>query len=158
LQHRELKIMVYEHSQSGRAIVSVLVISGLIVMAVSGLVVAATGSLIGLVGLVSVPILIVVGYLFGSMYVRVDDHLLSWQFGPGLWKKTIALNEVVAIAPAQFTWWYGYGIRATPKGWLYRVSGDDAVGVTLRSGKTVFIGTDEPDRLVAALQRRGAGV
>jgi len=48
-------------------------------------------------------------------------------------------------------WWYGLGIRLTPHGWLYIVSGLDAVEIVRISGKKFRVGTDEPQALVTAL-------
>ena len=52
-----------------------------------------------------------------------------------------------------FDWWYGWGIHLTPYGWLYNVSGWDAVAITLRNGRRVSLGTDQPNELCAAIRR-----
>ncbi len=49
-------------------------------------------------------------------------------------------------------WYYGWGIRLTPHGRLYNLSGLEAVEVQLNTGKKFRIGTDEPDALVRALR------
>ena len=41
--------------------------------------------------------------------------------------------------------------RHTPHGWLYNVSGWEAVEITLPSGKRFRLGTDEPRRLEQVL-------
>ena len=38
-------------------------------------------------------------------------------------------------------------------GWLYNVSGFDAVAMTLRDGRTFALGTDDPHGLVDAIRR-----
>jgi len=48
-------------------------------------------------------------------------------------------------------WWYGWGIRWTPRGWLYNVSGLAAVELTLTDGRRLRIGIDEPERLCEAI-------
>ena len=48
-------------------------------------------------------------------------------------------------------WWYGWGIRRIPSGWLWNVSGLDGVEFRLESGKAFSVGIDEPDALVAAV-------
>jgi hypothetical protein len=54
-------------------------------------------------------------------------------------------------------WYYGWGIRITPRGWLYNVSGLDAVELALKNGKCVRIGSDEPHALARAIDHaRGA--
>ena len=40
----------------------------------------------------------------------------------------------------------------TPHGWLYNVSGYEAVEIALASGKRLRLGTDEPHRLAQALR------
>jgi plasmid stabilization system protein ParE len=48
---------------------------------------------------------------------------------------------------------YGWGIRLTPSGWMFNVSGLDAVELTLRSGKRFRIGTDDPRDVIQALEK-----
>lgn len=95
--------------------------------------------------------LVLIGWVFSQLTVVVEDGALSWHFGEGFWKKSLSLSEIVSAHAVRTRWWYGWGIRLTPKGWLYNVSGLDAVEIKTRDGKTVLIGTDEPDKLAAAL-------
>ncbi len=143
--------MPYRHTQSGALMLWILAAAGAFVFAVTWL---ASGEPFNTIVLIVLAVLAVVGYLFSSLTVEVDAPRLSWHFGSGFWKKSVVRGDIVAVEIAQMKWWYGYGIRITPRGWLYRVSGNDAVGVTLASGKTLFIGTDEPDKLAAALSPR----
>ena len=46
---------------------------------------------------------------------------------------------------------YGWGIRYPFDGWLYNVSGLQAVELTVKGEGNLRIGTDEPETLVAAL-------
>ena len=46
--------------------------------------------------------------------------------------------------------WLGH---LTPYGWLYNVSGLDAVAITLRDGRKFALGTDDPEGLVTAIRR-----
>ena len=92
-----------------------------------------------------------VSWLFSSLTVEVTPTELKWSFGPGFWKKRIVRTDIADAAATRSKWWYGWGIRITPQGWLYNVHGLDAVAVTNHNGKTVLIGTDEPDALLDAL-------
>jgi len=49
-------------------------------------------------------------------------------------------------------WYYGWGIRFTPHGWLYNVSGLHAVEIELKNGKKYRIGTDVPENLEKAIR------
>ena len=48
-------------------------------------------------------------------------------------------------------WWYGYGVRKVPNGWMYNVAGLDAVELELGEDRVFRIGTDDPAALMAAL-------
>lgn len=90
--------------------------------------------------------------LFSTLTVTVTDQWLRCQFGPGLIRHRIQLSEVQRVEPVRNAWWYGWGIRLTPHGWLWNVSGLDAVELTYLNGKKFRVGTDQPARLVEAIQ------
>ncbi len=96
----------------------------------------------------------ILGVLFSSLTIEVDDQELRWRFGLGVWRKSVALADIVIATPVRNPWWYGLGIHLTPYGWLYNVGGLDAVQIVLRDGRRVRLGTDEPDRLAHALAPR----
>jgi hypothetical protein len=45
-----------------------------------------------------------------------------------------------------------YRLNLTPYGWLYNVSGFDAVAITLRDGRKFALGTDDPHGLTTAIR------
>ncbi len=69
-------------------------------------------------------------------------------------RKRVSVAKIVACEPIRIRWWYGWGIHLTPYGWLYNVSGLDAVAITLRNGQKFALGSDDPQGLAEAL--RGA--
>jgi len=96
-------------------------------------------------------LLIFLGWLFSSLTVEVTGDEVKWFFGPGFWKKRLERSDIKAASEVGTHCWYGWGIRYTPQGWMYNVSGLKAVRLTRTSGKTILIGTDEPEALLAAL-------
>ena len=50
------------------------------------------------------------------------------------------------------TWYLGWGIRGIPHGWMFNVSGFDAVGLYLASGKRFRIGTSDPSGVISAIR------
>ncbi len=70
----------------------------------------------------------------------------------GLICKKIPLAEIAACEPIRIRWWYGWGIHLTLYGWLYNVSGFDAVAIKLRDGRKFALGTDDPDGLATAIR------
>ena len=96
--------------------------------------------------------MVVVLALFASLTVEIDPEHLRIRFGIGLIRKRFPLDQIDTCRPVKNSWIYGWGIRLTPHGWLYNVSGQEAVELKMKSGKTCRIGTDEPEVLTAALQ------
>lgn len=89
---------------------------------------------------------------FATLTITVNDRTLQLRYGVGLIKKRFPLNEIAAGRVMKNPWYYGWGIRYTPRGWPYSVSGLHVVELDMRNGKQVCIGSDEPRTLVAALE------
>ena len=140
----------YSHTQTGSllrlaALVPAPFIIGAAVLAHDTRVLAVVGPL--------VVILAIIGLIFSSLTIEIDADALRWWFGLGVWRKRIVLEDIASAAPVRNPWWYGFGIHRTPRGWLYNVSGLDAVEICLRGGRTLRLGTDEPGKLASALAR-----
>ena len=97
-------------------------------------------------------VLVLVILLFGNLTVEIAGGHLRIRFGVGLIRKSWRLDQVDRCRPVRNSWVYGWGIRKIPGGWLYNVSGLDAVELKMKSGKACRIGTDEPQALCAALE------
>ena len=135
----------YEHTQIGHVIIWSLLAIILIASGFAGL----SHREIPLV--VSI-ILLVCLVLFYKLRITIEDETLCASFGPGIIRKRVRLAEIVGCEPIRIRWWYGWGIHLTPFGWLYNVSGLDAVAITLRTGRKFALGTDDPHGLLAALR------
>jgi hypothetical protein len=98
--------------------------------------------------------LAVVHWLIYSMTVEVSGRELRWHFGPGFWRKRIALSDIARVERVRLPWWYGIGIKYTPRAWVYLVTPGDGVEVRTVNGETVRIGTDDAERLAGALASR----
>lgn len=99
-------------------------------------------------------LLVLFAWLFSSLKIEVNDENLVFWFGPGWWRKIIPLAEIVSCKVVRNSWWYGWGIHLTSRGWVYNVSGLQGVEITLTSGKTLRLGTDEPQALASAINNR----
>ena len=139
----------YRHTQVGWMTMGVVVCVTLLETS------ALTSAGIG-VGLVSVTagITLLVAFLFGSMTVTVAEGDIAIRFGIGLIRKRFALSAVRSYRHVHNPWYYGWGIKMIPGGWLYNVAGSSAVELLLEGGKYVRVGTDEPDALLTALRAR----
>jgi len=106
----------------------------------------------------SLPIVVVlVAVLMGftRLHTKVDDTHLEASFRFGWPRKRIPLRDITGARSATFPWYYGYGIRYTLKGWLYRVAGRKGVDVLRRNAPPFRIGTDDPEGLLRALRCHG---
>jgi len=133
----------YEHTQIGHVIIWPLL--AIILITSGGLISDHAPPLF-----VSILLLACV-VLFYRLKITVEDETLCASFGPGIIRRKVPLVEIVGCEPMRIRWWYGWGIHLTPYGWLYNVSGFDAVAITLRDGRKFALGTDDPHGLTEAI-------
>jgi hypothetical protein len=101
-----------------------------------------------------IPFVVIAAFmalLFGALTVEVDHEAIRLRFGIGLIRKTIPLREVQACREVRNPFYVGWGIRLTPMGVVWNVSGYDAVELALPEGRRFRIGTDEPTALASAI-------
>ena len=90
--------------------------------------------------------------LFHSLTVEIARGYLRLRFGVGLIRRQFRLGDIESYEQVRSKWWHGWGIKLTPHGWLFSVSGFDAIQIRLKNGRQYRIGTDEPTALHAALE------
>lgn len=98
-------------------------------------------------------LLAAVGYLFHSLTTEIDGSNLACWFGPGLIRRRFNLSDIASAQPVRNKWYYGFGIRYTPHGWLFNVSGLSAVELVFTDGDRFRIGTDRPEELAEAIAK-----
>lgn len=135
----------YSHTQKGYVTYAGMAI-GVLIVAWAGLKINQP-----LVLYLGLPLIFLLAVISGSLTVKVSTETLLWHFGLGFWKKRIPVTDIEKIEVVRNSWIYGWGIHLTPHGWLYNVSGLRAVQVTLKSNKSLRIGSDEPEALKDAV-------
>jgi hypothetical protein len=101
-------------------------------------------------------VLIILGVclvLFATLTVMIEEDVLEIRFGPGVIQKKYPLKDIESCLIVKNPWYYGWGIRLTPHGWLYNVSGLHAVEIKMKTGKKYRIGTDVPNDLEKAIRQ-----
>jgi hypothetical protein len=96
---------------------------------------------------------------YATLTVEVDATEVRARFGIGLIRKTIPLSDIARCEVVRTPSWWGWGMHWTPSGWLYNVSGRAAVRLEMTSQRPVMVGSDEAERLKAAIdagRARGA--
>lgn len=135
----------YEHRQFATTIVVILIIASAVCFITARLPHSGHTSLI--VGC----ILLLSAVLFSSLKITIADGKLKWAFGLGLLSFQIPLTEIQSAEVTRTRFLEGWGIHLTMRGWLYNVSGYQAVLIKKKLGRQILLGTDQPDELCAAI-------
>lgn len=93
--------------------------------------------------------------VFSTLTVEVTGEQLTFGFLFGVMRRRIQLAEIASAARTSLPWWYGTGVKYGLKGLTYLIWPGPAVAVTLRDGRTVQVGTEDADALLAALAQSG---
>jgi len=147
IAHRDIMVKRYEHTQVGYFITIAIVAA----MVAIGIIMANTG--VNWIATAVLVVLAVVVALFHSLTVIISGEELVVKFGPGVISKRFKLNEIESCQAVRIPWYYGWGIRLTPQGMVFRVSGFHAVQIRLITGKEYLIGTDVPQELEEAIRQ-----
>lgn len=90
--------------------------------------------------------------LMYRMQTEVTNEHVSIRFGVGLIKRIVPLTSVQSVTVISNAWYYGWGVRIMPKGWLYNMSGTKGVELQLKSGRVVRIGSSNPEELAKVVE------
>ena len=135
----------YRHRQFGTLVVSIL---GLAILLLALLLYFVEANPVGIVVLL---ILLLCLGLFWALTVEVTESDVLLMFGFGLIRKSFPTSSIANARAVRNRWYFGWGIRLLPKGWLYNVSGLDAVEIEMTDGSVHRIGTDQPSELLKAI-------
>jgi hypothetical protein len=107
---------------------------------------------LGVVTVILAVILGIVCALFHSLTVRVTRSDIALSFGVGLIRKQFPIGDISRARIVQNRWYNGFGIRKIRGGWLYNVSGFDAIEIQLKNERKYRIGTNQPKELLAVVE------
>ena len=139
---------IYEHKQPGYAIVGLILIPSIfftLVVSLSGEAGAAAPLLIILIFMLGTAV------VFSSLTVKVSAVDVTYHFAHSFFKHAIPVQRITEVRVVRNKIWHGLGIHFIPGGVVYNVSGLDAVEIRLDDGKLIRLGTDEPEKLAAAI-------
>lgn len=141
--------MKYKHTQVGYVVLTAFVV----VFAFIYFMVKTPGTdLRQVVNTVSYVFVLFV-LLFCCLTVSIDEKYVKASFGIGLIRKKILLSDIKSVEVVKNKWYFGWGVRFLgSEGWMYNISGLDAVKFELKNGKKFRIGTDDPSKLAEVLK------
>jgi hypothetical protein len=94
--------------------------------------------------------------LLGRLVIELRGDRLHWRFGFVGWPRwSVALDEIERIELTHARAIHGAGIKGLGRKRLFNVTmGGPALQLTLRDGRTILLGTPEPQRLRAFIEAR----
>jgi hypothetical protein len=105
------------------------------------------------------PLMLAVGVLLAwmcwigrRMTIEVAEGELRAWFGSGWPRYSWPLERIAAVRTVHNPFWYGAGIRFTPRGMLYNVASGPGIEFRLKSGATFRLGSDDAEALAAAIR------
>jgi len=142
----------YEHSQALKALWLVLPLSaaalGLLAWTESD-----SANLQMLAGIIVLHGVLLIA--FGRLKIAIGQGALQWSFGwLGLPRWQVTIADIRGADLTTSRWTEGWGIRFTREGMLYNASGNQCVRLTLKNGRSLRLGTDDPERLMAFITAR----
>ncbi len=137
--------MIYRHTQFGWVVVGLI---GAVILLMLGVGIREIRGILPAMIFLGVVLL-----LFCALTVEIDGDRLRFWFGIGLIRKCIPLDRITTCKSVRNHWFCGWGIRWWGRGWLYNVSGFQAVEIELKTGKRLRLGTDQPEALSQAIHQ-----
>jgi hypothetical protein len=108
---------------------------------------------VSILGIVAI-ILFICLLIFYKLTISIDNTYFSFKLVIGLIGKKYLISDIQSCKSVRNNPLFGIGIRKIPKGWLYNVSGLNAVELIFKNKKSkVRIGTNKPDEIVRTIDK-----
>ncbi|GAG82316.1 unnamed protein product, partial [marine sediment metagenome] len=138
----------YRHMQIGVWTVLILLLVGVLIVPIMLSLMADGQTVIALVTIVLYGLVLA---MFYALTIEISADKLSFWFGFGLIRKSYSLEEIQSATEVKSPWYYLWGIKSIPDGWLYAIGPGTALEIVLKNGKKIRLGTDEPQELKQAI-------
>jgi hypothetical protein len=146
----------YKHTQYGAWMFFVFLITAILIAMVAGAIIAEGRTV---AAIVTISIYLLGVSLFYAFTVQVAEGKIKFWFGIGLFRRSYALSEIKSTRQVKNPWYYFWGVKSIPGGWLYSIAPGHALELVLKNGLIVHVGTDQPKMLRqavnAAIKRAG---
>lgn len=92
--------------------------------------------------------------IFYKLTISIDNTHLSFKLGIGLVSGKFLISDIKSCKPVKNNIFTGIGIRMLSNGWLYNVSGFQAIELTFKNRKSIVrIGTDRPEEIANEINK-----
>lgn len=146
----------YKHTQVGFVTIIMILLVGTFTWIIFDAVIKSSDgqseTMLKITGLVVAGFFILVLAAFYSFTIRAAEGKLSFWFSFGVARKSIPLKEIHSVEVVKNPWYYFWGIKSIPGGWLYSIApGGRAVELVFRDGRLIRLGTNRPEKLQQSL-------
>jgi hypothetical protein len=108
---------------------------------------------VGILGFVVLTLLICL-LIFYKLTITIDDTYIGFSLGTGLIAKKYLISDIQSCKSVRNNPIYGIGIRKIPGGWLYNVTGLNAIEIKFKNSKSIVrIGTNQPDEIAEIISK-----
>jgi hypothetical protein len=109
--------------------------------------------LVGILILLAITSLLCI-LIFYKLTISIDSNNLSFNLGVGLFSKKYLIADIKSCKPVKNNPFYGIGIRLIPGGWLYNVTGLEAVELSFKNRNSkIRIGTNQPEEIATMINK-----
>ena len=136
----------YKHTQIGYVLIIVFSVTLILI----GTLVFRTNFTPGVIFIFAFMVMCLA--VFSRLTVEVDDRVIDLKFGMGVIRKRFLLKDVKAHRVVKNPWYYSWGIHVIPGGWIFNVSGLEAVELQMKNGQRYRVGTDDVEGLANAVK------
>ena len=139
----------YRHTQFGTLTIIILLVVGILL---SPIILSLITEGRGLLILSMVVLYLLTLTFFYAFTVEISEGRVKWWFGIGAIRKSYLLKEIQATKEVKNPWYYLWGIKSIPGGWLYAIAPGSAVELVFKDGRVVRLGTNRPEELRKAIE------
>jgi hypothetical protein len=138
----------YRHTQFGALMLFVFLATGVLIVVVALEIISEKrwGSVVVMIFLYILGLA-----LFYSFTVEISKEKLNFWFGIGVIRKSFFLSGIQSTRKVVNPWYYFWGVKSIPGGWLFAIAPGAAVEIVLKNGNIVQLGTNQPELLKLAI-------
>jgi len=145
----EEMVTEYKHTQVGVVTFIVLLVVGVLI-APMVLSILADGRMA--IAILTMSFYILVLAMFLVFTVQISGNKLSFWFGIEGLGKSYSLDEIQSTQEVKNPWYYFWGIKSIPNGWLFAIAPGRGVEIVFKNGKIIRLGSNQPKKLRQAIE------
>lgn len=142
--------MEYKHKEIGWFVIAMMSLSVFLLIAGYLTIVNFDETIL----LIIASFLFIITLLFYKLTVRISQSAIQLIYGVGIIRINLNIDQLESVEVTRTPWYYGLGIRFSPKGMIYNIQSLNAVKINLSKNgksKTLFIGSPHPEAVIRAI-------